>query len=288
MSNTNRPAPPPKAESNFKREPIPAGVHGGVITEVYMPASTPHWFGGELKGFKEKVFITIDFPSLPYNYEFKDKKTEQMVQVNSTMQKTLKLSYSFSEKAHLVRHIKSIFAGKRKFTDEDWNPNNQKCFNVFDLVGQKVLATVTHNANKKDASVIYDNINTLSPLPDAMAATTVSKKTQWSFYFTDIQSAKQLKERDGFEKVSKSSLRSWGKSEEFKFIAEDKQTTVEELLSKVLQLHEQVVLAAKADSPPLKPTENLVTPPSNSDSEGAGSNSNPEIPDLDDIEDLPF
>ncbi len=138
------------AENNAtRRELIPAGnyfarcyqmIHIGTVTEFIL---------GEQKQLN-KVRIGWELPT--ETRVFKQENGEQPYVISK------EFTLSMNEKSNL-RKILASWRGK------DFNDEEAKSFDITKLIGAACMLNIIHKPSKKDASIIYEEIGSVSPLP---------------------------------------------------------------------------------------------------------------------------
>lgn len=134
---------------NFKAVPLPAaGTYVARCYSVIHVGTVPNIYEGQLKGTKDVVYITWEFPTL--KAVFNDEKGLEPFVIG------LELTLSTSENSNLSKLV-AQWRGK-KFTAEE-----QKGFDPSIMVGKTCLINAIHKAKKKyegEALTEITNVNT--------------------------------------------------------------------------------------------------------------------------------
>lgn len=135
--------------TGVKREPIPAGnyparcyqmIHIGTVTEFIM---------GEQK-ILNKVRIGWELP------------TELRVFDESKGEQPLVISEEFTLSMHEKSKLRAFLTAWR---GRGFSEDEAKCFDITKLLGAVCLLNIIHKPSKKDPSVVYANIGSISPVP---------------------------------------------------------------------------------------------------------------------------
>jgi hypothetical protein len=137
------------AENNKTvREPMPAGVYLARCFSMIEIGTVTSEYKGVEKSLK-KIRITWEFPE--ELKVFKEENGEQPYVISQ------EFTLSMYEKANLRKFLEA-WRGKG-FTEDQ-----AKAFDVTALLGVPCNISVIHNPSKKDASIVYANIGSISPL----------------------------------------------------------------------------------------------------------------------------
>lgn len=135
--------------TGVKREPIPAGNYAARCYQMIHIGTVTEFILGEQK-ILNKVRIGWELPT--ELRVFDEAKGEQPLVISE------EFTLSMHEKSKL-RQFLTAWRGKG-FTEDE-----AKCFDITKLLGAPCLLNIVHKPSKKDASVMYANIGSVSPLP---------------------------------------------------------------------------------------------------------------------------
>lgn len=135
--------------TGVKREPIPAGNYPARCYQMIHIGTVTEFIKGEQK-ILNKVRIGWELPT--EMRVFDESKGEQPLVISE------EFTLSMAEKANL-RKLLTAWRGKG-FTEEE-----AKSFDVTKLLGATCFLNIVHKPSKKDQSVVYANIGSISPVP---------------------------------------------------------------------------------------------------------------------------
>lgn len=134
--------------SGTVRIPIPAGNYVARCYQMLHIGTVKESYQGEEK-FLNKVRIGWELPT--ELKVFKEENGEQPYVISK------EFTLSLNEKANL-RKLLASWRGK-DFTEEE-----AKCFDVTKLLGATCQLNIIHKPSKKDPSVVYEDVASVSPL----------------------------------------------------------------------------------------------------------------------------
>jgi hypothetical protein len=132
-----------------KREIIPAGNYAATCYQMIHIGTVTEFILGEQKVLN-KVRIGWELPT--ELRVFNEEKGEQPLVISE------EFTLSMHEKSKLRKFLAS-WRGK------DFTEDEAKCFDVTKLIGKPCMLNIIHRPSKKDPSVIYAVIGSISPLP---------------------------------------------------------------------------------------------------------------------------
>lgn len=138
-----------KSKSTYEpRELIEAGMYVARCYQMLEIGTNEENFMGDTKRLC-KVRIGWELPELQKVFKEENGLQPHVISKEYTL--------SMNEKANLRKDLES-WRGK-KWTDEEAND-----FDITKLIGAPCLLNITHKASKKDATVFYEEISSITPL----------------------------------------------------------------------------------------------------------------------------
>jgi hypothetical protein len=148
--------------NGVQRELIPAGNYIARCYQMIHVGTVEENIQGKVK-LLNKVRIGWELPE--EKRVFKEENGEQPLVISQ------EFTLSMNEKANL-RKVLASWRGK-DFTEEE-----AKCFDVTKLLGVACMLNVIHKPSKSDATKIYEQIGSVSPLPKSVKCPPQVNKTQ--------------------------------------------------------------------------------------------------------------